>query len=176
MQLVEAQTADEALSMFDDLVRLHQAHWEARGEPGACSSSSFRDFHRRMLRHYATRGRLWVFGLKHEDRWIALHYDIEAGDTLYYYLSAIDPRASSKLSPGNLILLRAVELAARRGLARIDLMAGDYEFKRHLSNDVAEMMTLEALGRSAAGRLWRGMRDARRLVRQDSARHTSTAC
>lgn len=169
VQLLEAQTVDEALSMFEELVRLHQANWEARGEPGACSSPAFRGFHRRMLRHYAACGRLWVFGLKLDDRWIALHYDIEAGDTLYYYLSAIDPRASSKLSPGNLILLRSVELAARRGLARIDLMAGDYEFKRHLSNDVAETVTFDALQRSAAGRVWRGMRDARRFVLRDSA-------
>ncbi len=162
--VVAARTAAEALRMFDQLVQLHQSHWEARGEPGACSSASFREFHRAMIRHYAARDRLWVFGLKHEDRWIALHYDIEAGDTLYYYLSAIDPRASSKLSPGNLILLHAVDMAAGRGLRRLDLMAGDYDFKRHLSNDAGEMISFDGIGKNAVGRVWRGMRDVRRLA------------
>ncbi len=169
VEVVKAQTAEEALRMFDELVRLHQSHWEGRGEPGACSSASFRDFHRAMIRHYAASGRLWVFGLKHEDRWIALHYDIEAGDTLYYYLSGIDPQSSPKLSPGNLILLHAVDLAARCGLERLDLMAGDYAFKRHLSNDAGEMVTLEGLGKSAIGRVWRRVRDARRLARRQTA-------
>ncbi len=169
LRLVCASTEAEALAMFDRLVELHQEYWQSRGEPGACSSPVFREFQRRMIRHYAETGRLWVFGLQMPDgRRVALHYDNEAGDTLYYYLSGIDYQAASELSPGILMLLHAVDLAATRGLGVLDLMRGEADFKRQLANDSAPMVTLESLATGALSQAWRGLRELRRNLRRQA--------
>lgn len=166
LELVRASSVDEALDMFDQLVRLHQGYWEGRDEPGACSSPRFREFHRRMIRHYADSDRLWLLGLRTRDgRWAALHYDIEAGDTLYYYLSGIDYAAASKLSPGNLILLHSIDQAATAGLRVLDLMVGDADFKRQLANDATTLVSVDALAPGIVPQAWRGLRNLGRQLR-----------
>ncbi|MFY7913823.1 MAG: GNAT family N-acetyltransferase, partial [Rubrivivax sp.] len=45
LQCRRATSAQEALDWLEDLMRLHQAHWNDRGQPGAFSSDFTRRFH-----------------------------------------------------------------------------------------------------------------------------------
>ena len=165
VRLVRAATAGQALSMFDELVALHQRSWRARGQPGACGSRVFREFHRRVIAREGAAGRLWLFGLRLADgRWAGLHYDIVAGDTLYYYLSGIDYEAAGHLSPGKLLLLHAIDMAAGAGLRRLDLMGGDYRFKRELATEAAHTVTFEGVSRSPLPRAWQTLRRLKRRM------------
>ncbi len=161
---VRAADLPQARAMFAELIRLHRRQWCERGGRGACASARFRRFHERMLEHYARAGRLWVVGLRARGRWLALHYDIEAGDTLYAYLAGIDPAAGREVAAGKLILLRLFGEAWRAGLRTVELFGGNDEYKRRLTNDTVVTVTLEALAAGAAPRVFRNLRRLKRLA------------
>lgn len=173
LELVVASDVTQARELLERLAHLHQSYWRERDEPGAFASAKFHTFHRSMLEQHWSAGRLWLYGLRRPDgRWVALHYNLQAGDILYYYLSGIDYDAASKLAPGTLILLHGIDLAARRGVRVFDLLAGAYDFKEQLANDSIETVTLDALAAKSIPRAWRGLRDLRRAVGASPPRPT----
>jgi CelD/BcsL family acetyltransferase involved in cellulose biosynthesis len=160
-----AESAPEALAMFDDLVRLHTARWEARGEKGGCSSPVFLDFHRRMLAIYARQGRLWLLRTEVDGNVIAVRYLLQAGRILYDYLGGIDD-AHRAHAPGVLSSLHLIEMAPALGIDALDLLAGDYGYKHRMATRQMPLTTFDAIGRTLAGRAFASVRHVRRKLRR----------
>ncbi len=162
-----AETETEGLAMFEELVQLHTRQWQARGDLGACSSPTFREFHRRMIATYARQGRLWLLRFSVGDELVAVRYLLQAGRRLYGYLGGIATEHRDH-SPGMLSTLRLLGMGPELGVDSIDLLAGDYGYKHRLATRQLPIATLNAYGRTPAARAWLALRTVRRKVRGEA--------
>lgn len=69
--------------------------------------------------------------LRAGSRIVALHFGLQTSSTLSYWFPTYDLAASSH-SPGLVLLLTLIEAASAAGVRRIDLGAGDEDYKRRL--------------------------------------------
>ena len=164
--LSRAQDPETALAMFDELVELHDRHWKARGERGACASPVFRQFHREVIPTLCRQQRLWMIRMATDDRLLGVRYLIQAGDRLYGYLSGFDGEDRS-LAPGILSTLKLIEQGPESGIRAIDLLAGDYGYKHRIANRQLPLKTLEGFGRTSAARAFLGLRRLKQRLTAD---------
>ena len=81
----------------------------------------------------ATGVRAQVSSLWFGDKLAAAHLGLRTATTLHYWFPAYDAGVQ-ELSPGNLLLYRMAEAAAREGVRQIHLGAGDYRYKQEFAN------------------------------------------
>jgi len=119
---------------FDDLVRLHSARWESRGEPGVFADARVVQWHREALPILEDRGMLRFRSLRVNGETAAVLYALVDPPwwpqrTSYFYLSAHAPEFAA-LSPGTLLLAMAIDRAAAEGVKTIDMLRGDEFYKQ----------------------------------------------
>jgi CelD/BcsL family acetyltransferase involved in cellulose biosynthesis len=165
VELVRAQSAPQAQQMFEQLMVLHQHRWQRRGEPGVFASPVFTGFQKALLEPYRTSGAAWLVGLRQKERWLAVRYLLCAGGRLYDYLSGVDTEVNTALAPGLLLHLLTIDAAAEAGLVVYDLMAGDADFKRHLTTEETALPTIDLFARTPRARLWLAARELTRRYR-----------
>ncbi|MFY7863795.1 GNAT family N-acetyltransferase [Roseateles sp.] len=134
-----AASTSEALTWFEDLVRLHQAHWTAKGEPGAFSSSFTRSFHTTLITRGWERGNVSILRVMAGPELLGYLYNFERNGIASNYQSGHAISESNKLKPGLVIHCLAVQEALKRGLATYDLLMGGDHFKPSLCNASGEM-------------------------------------
>lgn len=115
---------------FDELVRLHLLRWSGRTARPAFSSEEFRRYHREWMHALLTQGRLRLLALEIEGRFIAMLYCMQYKERLSFFQTGFDPDYSS-LSPGDVLMGYAIELAISDGCKVFDMLKGDHEYKRH---------------------------------------------
>jgi CelD/BcsL family acetyltransferase involved in cellulose biosynthesis len=126
--------AAEATGAFDDLVRLHQARWNAEGKPGVFAAQRFCSFHRDVIRDWLPTGRAVLATLYVADAPAAVIYGFTNRSTFEFYQSGVDhDRHSALRSPGNLAHLLLMQSLARQGITAYDFLRGSAEYKRRLA-------------------------------------------
>ncbi|HXU83222.1 MAG TPA: GNAT family N-acetyltransferase, partial [Polyangia bacterium] len=70
---------------------------------------------------------------------------------------------------GLLLTLHGLQWCQRNGVRTYDLLAGDYEYKRRLATDVAEMFEVDVFGSSLAAQVWLAARKLRSRWRAATA-------
>jgi CelD/BcsL family acetyltransferase involved in cellulose biosynthesis/glycosyltransferase involved in cell wall biosynthesis len=121
----DATNLDELL---DALFALHAARWHEKGESGVLASTAVRRFHREAARGLLGAGMLRLFALRFDGRTAAVFYGFAAHRRTHYYLGGFDP-AFERLSPGTMIIGRAIENAAAEGCAEVDFLRGREPYK-----------------------------------------------
>lgn len=129
-----AETVAQGESIYDDLVRLHQARWTAVGKPGAYADPRFHGFHRELIHYLLPRGKVGLFRVTQGDEVIGctqLYFDrnralVYQGGAAPYY---------GKLSPGLVVDYLCLEECLRRGFDAFDFLAGDSLHKQRLTTD-----------------------------------------
>ena len=140
LQCLRASSTAEALAWFDDLARLHQAHWALRGEPGAFSSGFTRRFHTTVITQGWAQGAASLLRVTAGDALLGYVYNFERGGTASNYQSGHVAAKSSKLKPGLVVHCLAVQDAVQRGLGTYDLLMGGDHFKASLCNASGQMI------------------------------------
>jgi CelD/BcsL family acetyltransferase involved in cellulose biosynthesis len=134
-----SESVDSAESIFEDLVRLHQARWTAVGQPGAYSSQRFRGFHLDLIRKLVPHQQAALFRVSHEGTVIGcLHLLIDRNRVLSYQCGWSSPTGS--LSPGLLTEYLCLEESLRRGFLAYDMLAGPTRHKSSLSTDCSRLL------------------------------------
>ncbi len=118
---------------FEALLRLHAARWATRGEAGVLASPAVQAAHREALPALHRAGLLRFHALRLEGRIVAVLYALadppgRPGRRLAFYVSGFDP-ALERLSPGMLLVGRAVEAAIAEGFAVADFLRGRERYK-----------------------------------------------
>lgn len=139
VQCRRAASAEEALAWFEDLVRLHQAHWGERGEPGAFSSGFTRRFHAAVIARGWAKGAVSMLRATAGPELLGYVYNFERGGTASNYQSGHVAAESSKLKPGLVVHCLAVQDALQRGMGTYDLLMGGDHFKPSLCNALGRM-------------------------------------
>jgi CelD/BcsL family acetyltransferase involved in cellulose biosynthesis len=139
LQCRRATSAQEALAWLEDLMRLHQAHWNARGEPGAFSSDFTRRFHTDLVTRGWPRGTVSLLRASAGTELLGYVYNFERNGIASNYQSGHVAAESNKLKPGLVVHCLAVQEALQRGLKTYDLLMGGDHFKPSLCNASGEM-------------------------------------
>lgn len=133
---LELEQADRTnwRAAFDDLVRLHGARWQCRGEPGVFADERVAQWHAEALPTLEDRGMLRLHSLRVNGETAAVLYALtdppwRPQRTAYFYLSAYAPEFA-ELSPGTLLLAMAIDRAAEEGVKTIDMLRGDELYKQ----------------------------------------------
>jgi CelD/BcsL family acetyltransferase involved in cellulose biosynthesis len=128
--LLEFEIAnDESLdSAIDNLFGLHTKRWRLRGSSGVCATKEQQTFYRQAFQslHSTSTSKLFVLRLAGQP--IAALVALLQNQVLYYYIGAFDPD-QGKLGPGNLMILRVLEFAARAGYHSFDFLRGQEAYK-----------------------------------------------
>ncbi len=139
LQCKRADSLLEALAWFEDLVRLHQAHWIARGEPGAFSTDFVRRFHRSVIQLGWPRGAVQLLRVTAGSELVGYVYNFEHQGVASNYQSGHVAATSNKSKPGLVVHCLAVQDSAQRGLATYDMLMGGDHFKPSLTHSNGTM-------------------------------------
>jgi CelD/BcsL family acetyltransferase involved in cellulose biosynthesis len=122
--------ADHASRAADlgDLIRLHGARWEERGEEGVFGEDAVRRFHESATQALLACGSLRLEVLTLDGRPVAAHYGLRQGRRGYSYIHAYEPGLAA-CAPGRLLLARVLDDARRDGLAEFDFLRGQETYK-----------------------------------------------
>ena len=134
-----ARTLAQALAWFDDLARLHRAHWTERGEPGAFSSDFTLRFHRAVIGRGWPRGAVQLLRVSACDETVGYVYNFEHQGIASNYQSGHVAAPTNKVKPGLVVHCLAVQDSAERGLSTYDLLMGGDHFKPSLSHTQGSM-------------------------------------
>ena len=134
-----AESVEQAESIFDDLVRLHQARWNAVGEPGVYASERFLNFHRDLISKLVGTGQVVLFRVSRGDQVVGcVQLLIDRNRALCYQggSAAYDDTSS----PGLVVDYLCIEQCLRRGFDAYDFLGGDTFHKRRLSTDSNQLV------------------------------------
>ncbi len=140
-------SASARTAAFEEMMALHTAYWNARGEPGAFADADLNAFHRGFIARAPEAADL--LRLTAGGDTIAILYNLAAAGRAYNYQSGIRFDAENQVSPGFLAHAFAADHYRKAGFRIYDLMAGEAEYKRRLGSE-RETLTSIVLERRGA--------------------------
>lgn len=158
-------STDLAASM-SVLAELHGKRWSQMGLKGSFSSQRFLSFHLDWAKELLLEGKLRLLFLYIDDTPVASIYLINGRPSAFYYQSGADTEQWSRLSPGRLLLCRAIEDAIGQQLTWFDFMrGGDSSYKNSYGCEESIMYKAAVFRPSAWGVLAWTIYKARGLFR-----------
>jgi CelD/BcsL family acetyltransferase involved in cellulose biosynthesis len=142
--LHRADTVSQAYGVLDDLARLHQATWTARGRPGAFANPDFRRFHHALIAEALPRGEIDLLRITAGATLIGCLYNFRHRGHVLAYQSGFDYAAShSHEKPGLTCHHLAIEAALADGMTRYDFLAGEDRYKSSLTQQATTLHWLD---------------------------------
>jgi CelD/BcsL family acetyltransferase involved in cellulose biosynthesis len=116
---------------MDDLVRLHQARWTSKGEPGSFVRGSFEEFLREAMRTTLADGRLrlWTLALNGETVAVLLAF-LDHG-IAHYFQGGFDPKFARHSLGTAMFALCIRACIEAETIVQFNFMGGDAEYKAH---------------------------------------------
>jgi CelD/BcsL family acetyltransferase involved in cellulose biosynthesis len=170
LRLEQAATTSQAQEFFDRMVVLHQASWQARGQPGAFADARIQMFHRALIEAGFTSGEVRLLRVATADRDLGYLYEFRHGGRALSYQMGLKSEPDARLKPGLVCHVLAIEKARHEGAAVYDFLAGAQRYKLTLAPRGGEVMHWITLYRRAS--LAAYMSRLRRLVRSVADRAT----
>jgi CelD/BcsL family acetyltransferase involved in cellulose biosynthesis len=156
-------TASALESAFDGLVRLHQARWTTRGEPGSFSIPGFEDFLREASRMSLREDRLRLWTLDIDGDVAAALIGFYDNGIVHYLQAGFDPRYA-RLSIGRVMLGLCIrECVNDERVCVLDFMGGNNAYKDEWTQAVRETVTLTCLRPGVRAMAYTGIRGVARL-------------
>ncbi len=130
---------------------------EAMAWKGAAGTSITADprvahLYRALARLYGRRGRAHLYFLRADGKRVATLLAVEDAHTLYALKIGYDPRYAA-VSPGHLMIWKVAADAEGRGLAELDLIGHDDDWKRKWTDRTHRHVSVVVYRRSLAGLL-----------------------
>ncbi len=133
-----AASAERAEEMLHRMIERHQARWIALGEPGSYASRRFREFHLELVHRLVPIGAMGMYRVTSPTGILGCAQVFIDDNRVLLYQSGWSPRPGN-VSPGLVVDYLCLAECQRRGLDQFDFMAGESDYKRHLSTHEAEL-------------------------------------
>jgi len=140
IELEVAETLEQAINIFAELVNLHQVSWQSRGKQGCFSSDFFLDFHMRLIKKNFLKGTIQLAKLCCGEKAIACLYNFIDNNEVYFYQSGLEVTENNKYKPGLMIHTEMIRYNSKRGLKIYDFLAGSSQYKKSLSTDKKQLI------------------------------------
>ena len=157
-------TADAILPQLDDFFELHVARWQSSGVESLFLQDHTREFYRRLTSGLDATGQLRFTTLRLGGRLIAAHFGFLHSKRFTWYKPTFDPTIA-KLSPGEVLIKRLLELARDEGAAVFDFTIGNEPFKLRFASGVRDVWYLHVTDSLLAAMARRGRAFIGRHVR-----------
>ncbi len=136
-----AEDVEQAEEFLQQLITLHQARWNAIGQPGAFASDRFHAFQLQATLRLFLEGKVVLFRVSHEESLVGCLLLLNDGNRLLDYLSGF-ASFEEKPSPGLISHYLCMEEALRRGFDAYDFLVGEKRHKENLSTHTAQLCWL----------------------------------
>ncbi|HJQ23328.1 MAG TPA: GNAT family N-acetyltransferase [Blastocatellia bacterium] len=154
---------DDLERAMDRLVRLHQARWNARGEPGSFAIPGFESFLRDTARASLRQGLLRMWALDVDGQTAAVLIGFYDNGVVHYFQVGFDPRLA-RLSIGRVMLGLCIRDCVADPLVReFDFMGGGNAYKDRWTHESREMVTLICLRTGVRALAYTGLHRVTRL-------------
>lgn len=169
-----AQSPAEIDRLLDALISLHQRRWTAAGEQGSFRDLRFQQFIRDTALQFYQRGDLYLTALERDGKIIGVELNIiGANRVLYSYSSGFD-LDHSDVEPGRVLGIDTLQHLYRSGLAGIDYMRGDEEYKQRFAAESRRVLQFRAVAPAWYPKLrhamWNTQFELKQLVRRKTGR------
>ena len=178
VELSVATGGSDVARALEDAFRVHALRWSGRPDVSTFADERGRAFNRVALAALARSGAVRLVTLHVSGVPVAFTCSLHTGGRMFVYRLAFDP-AYGRCSPGILVTLEAIRLAAEAGATHVEFLRGTERYKMELGDrvDVLSEAVIARGGRAACAKalvdgrtrtdrvLAAGRRAARDLVR-----------
>jgi CelD/BcsL family acetyltransferase involved in cellulose biosynthesis len=143
-RVTRVQSVEELEPALDDLVRVHQARWRTKGQPGSFAFPHFDAFLRQVARDSFEHGRLGLWRLTLGGTCAAALIAFVDFGTVHYFQSGFDPDSPHSL--GQVMVGLAIrDCVAAEQITCFDLMGGRAAYKDEWTTAFRETLEFEYL-------------------------------
>jgi CelD/BcsL family acetyltransferase involved in cellulose biosynthesis len=164
-----ASNVDAAMEMLEELSRLHQTAWKARGKPGAFGSEAFRAFHRNLIRNTFPCGKTHLLRVRTDAETIGILYNFAHEGKVYFYQSGFNYVTDNRYRPGMVTFYHAIEHYMAEGWDEFDFLAGESPYKQRLATHARLLRWVRIERGTPAIRAVQALRSLKR--RSEAVRH-----
>ena len=151
LEFGEAGDPARVRQLLPELFKLFRQRWQGRHESGGFADR-FRDFHLRAAPALAAAGEARISHLVLDGHVVAFYYAVRADGGIASYVIGHDDVLGS-FSPGQLMLIRALEAACVRGEREYDLSLGEESYKDEWASGARGVFRVFAWRRRSTGAL-----------------------
>jgi CelD/BcsL family acetyltransferase involved in cellulose biosynthesis len=141
---IEVRVApQDVCANLDTMIQLHTAHWARVNEPGTMGRAGFDCFLRTVCANLPEGVSSRLYLLKHEEKPAAALLAFCFGENMMFYQTGWDPDSPvARLSPGMVLVARAIRDAIENGFRYFDFLRGDETYKTRLTKSSRKTITL----------------------------------
>lgn len=137
-------------SDFEDALSIEAMAWKGRAGTSIGSDPRVLHLYATLARLFGPRGRAALSFLRVQGKRVAMLLSVEDERTLYALKIGYDPSLAAS-SPGHLMVWLVARDAEQRGLAQLDFVGREDEWKRKWTHEFREHVSLIVYRRSARG-------------------------
>ena len=132
LEIIEAQTVEEALIFFDGLKAFHTERWQNKGEAGSFSNTRWEAFHLALIQDRFDEGEIQLLKIVSHSTEIGYLYNFVWRKHVYVLQTGFETPSDKRLMPGYVAHVMAIVHNNSQGMSVYDLMHGDSLYKRML--------------------------------------------
>lgn len=140
VKLRPAESSTVAKEWFDKLIELNLHRFKSKGKTSSFCFPFLKDYHDDLIEHAFPKGEVVMVRLEAGDRIIGYIYGFQYNKVISIYQTGFVFEEDNKLSPGMVAHHLFVQESLSNGISRYDFLAGDYQYKRVLSNEHSELV------------------------------------
>ena len=137
------ERTDEIEMMIKRFVYLHQARWQAVGEPGSFSLPRFREFLSETMRESIACGRMRMWSLEVDGLVEAVLLAFLDGGVAHYFQGGFNPDYAKESLGTVMIGLCIKDCVEANDVKEFDFMGGDVQYKAHWTKTSRETVEIE---------------------------------
>ena len=153
IQCQQAASSEEALSMLNELARLHEQAWQSRSVTGAFSNKYFSQFHKDLIANYFDTGNIQLLHVFNERETIGYLYNFIYCRKVLFYQSGLNYSAGNQYRPGLVSHYFAILHNVARNIDTYDFLAGDADYKKSLGTNSVPMYWIRLIKSNSRYRL-----------------------
>lgn len=143
---------------FDAALAIEAMAWKGASGTSIDADPRVSHVYEALGRLLGPQGRAALYFLRSGGKRIATLFAVEDQHTLFALKIGFDPTAAT-VSPGHLMILAVARDAEQRGLAELNFVGRDDEWKRKWTDRVHELVALRIYARNARGLVRYGLRE-----------------
>lgn len=133
IQIVAANSTQQALEFLDALKPLHQVYWQGRGKTGSFSSTFFEVFHKTLIEDYFDAGVVQLLKVTSGKEVLGYLYNFVHNNEVLFYQSGFNYLPENKFRPGLVSHTLAIEYNLNANKTKYNFLASHASYKARLS-------------------------------------------
>jgi len=167
-----AETMNDALRIFEEMLKLHQYAWEARKIESAFASESVIHFHKALIQKRFNSGEIQLLRIQAGNFTVGCLYNFVNRGEVYFYQSGMNYEANRRLKPGLVSQVEAVKYNAMTGYRVYDFLGGIERYKASLATNENQLVWIRIQKKKIKFSIENKLRDLKRRLQMKTREST----